>query len=89
MKRPAPSPSSLSTARRFRSQIEQAVADGVPLGDLTLHLTLGDTAHLTRDREVPVADISFADGAMSFLGVKVVKGDVVLSVLRRDAAESA
>jgi len=37
---------------------------------------------------VPVSDISFHGGSMSYLGVKVVKGDVGASELRRQAAES-
>ena len=54
---------------------ERAASEGVALGDLALHLTLGDVELLKRDRSLPVADISFDGGTMRYLGVKVVKGD--------------
>jgi hypothetical protein len=72
---------------RFRSEIEQAAAEGVCLGDMALHLTLGDVEQLKRDRAIPVPDISFAGGTMKYLGVTIVKGDVALSVLRRRLAD--
>lgn len=72
-------------APRFRSQIDAAIADGVDLGDMTLRLTLNDLTALKRDRSVPVADISFRDGVMRFLGVKVEQGGVTASVLDRGA----
>jgi hypothetical protein len=52
---------------------------------MALHLTLGDVEQLKRDRAVAMEDISFAGGTMKYLGVKVVKGDVTLSVLRQTA----
>jgi hypothetical protein len=76
-----------TVAVRFRAEIEQAVAEGVSLADMTLHLTLGDVELLKRDRTLPVADISFAGGTMTDLGVTVLKGDVPLSVLRRRVAD--
>jgi hypothetical protein len=75
-------------ASRFRTEILQAAAEGVDLGQLALHLTLGDVELLKRDRAIPVADISFAGGTMRYLGVTVVKGNVPASELRRLAAES-
>ena len=88
--KPAPTRSPpASAARRFRPQIEQAISEGVTPDELALHLTLGDVEQLKRDREVAVADISFADGTMTYLGVKVVKGNVTSSVLRREAADTA
>ncbi len=71
---------------RFRTQIETAIADGVPLEDMTLRLTLRDTQLLTRDPATPVADISFTGGVMRFIGVKVEKGGVSDSVLDRGKA---
>ena len=70
-------------ARVFRTQIEAAEADGVDRDDMTLRLTLSDVTALKRDRELPVADISFAGGVMRFLGVKVEQGGVDESVLDR------
>jgi hypothetical protein len=69
--------------KRFRGQIEAAVADGVPTEEMTLKLTLRDASRLTRDPKTPVADISFANGTMRFLGVKIEQGGVAESVLER------
>ena len=79
---------------RFRSEIEQALSEGVPIEDIELQLTLGDAEQLKRDRAVAVSDISFTDGVMTYLGVKVsalkaAKGEVVVSALRRRVAEKA
>lgn len=76
-----------NVALRFRSEIEQAALEGVALDELALHLTYGDVDQLKRDPNIPLADISFAGGVMTFLGVKILKGDVPLSVLRRRTAE--
>lgn len=65
----------------FRKEIEAADPDGLLRNDMTLRLTLGDATALKRDRELPVADISFADGVMRYLGVKVEAGGVAESVL--------
>jgi len=72
-------------ALRFRTQIDAAVADGAHLTDMTLRLTLTDLTKLKRDRAVPVSDISFKDGVMRYLGVKVEHGGVTESVLDRGA----
>ncbi|WP_309090338.1 hypothetical protein [Phenylobacterium sp.] len=69
--------------KRFRSQIEAAVADGVAREDMTLKLTLRDASRLTRDPNTPVSDVSFAGGTMRFLGVKIEQGGVAESVLER------
>jgi hypothetical protein len=78
MKPPGPR---TSTASRFRSQIEKAEADGASRADMTLQLTRSDVSDLKRDPKVPVTDISFAGGVMTFLGVKIVQGGVATSVL--------
>lgn len=85
-KLPPPPRKNGSPDMRFRTQIETAIADGVPLEDLTLRLTLRDTQLLTRDPATPVADISFTGGVMRFIGVKVEKGGVSDSVLDRGKA---
>jgi hypothetical protein len=79
--RPAGSPDS-----RFRKLIEAAVADGVAPDDMTLRLTLRDANLLSRDPSTPVADISYAGGAMRFLGVRIEKGGVPDSTLDRGTA---
>lgn len=81
-KTPAPRPGE-TPDKRFRGQIEAAVADGVAREDMTLKLTLRDANRLTRDPATPVADVSFAGGAMRFLGVKIEQGGVAESVLER------
>jgi hypothetical protein len=65
----------------FRAEIERAVADGRRRDDMRLRLTLGDATALRRDRELPLADLSFAGGEMRFLGVRVQSGGVEKSVL--------
>jgi hypothetical protein len=69
-------------AARFRSEIEKAEAQGVARADMTLHLTLGDVSQLQRDRDLPVSDIRFAEGAMWYLDVRVEQGGVTVSELR-------
>ena len=78
-----------TVAARFKTEIERASAEGVDPDEMALHLTLGDTELLKRDRTVPVADISFAGGTMRFLGVRVVKGNVPTSILQRVGAGQA
>jgi hypothetical protein len=66
---------------RFRGEIESARQEGVDPSGLLLRLTLGDVSRLKRDSAVSVADISFADGEMHYLGVKVAVGGVDASTL--------
>lgn len=81
--RPTPQSRRGSPAVFFRGQIESAEAEGVDREDMTLRLTLGDASNLKRDASLAQADISFADGLMRFLGVKVEQGGVSTSVLDR------
>jgi hypothetical protein len=69
----------------FRRQIEAAEAEGAARDDMTLKLSLNDVANLKRDRTLPVADITFTDGVMRYLGVKVEQGGVSESTLDRGA----
>lgn len=69
----------------MRSQIEAALAAGANPEDLTLRLTRGDALKLRRDPSIPLADIRFSEGVMSYLGVKVVEGGVDASFLERPA----
>jgi hypothetical protein len=70
-----------TVATRFRREIELAEARGAARADMILKLTLGDVNKLQRDRGLPVADISFADGVMRYLGVAVDQGGVPESSL--------
>ena len=48
---------------------------------MLLRLTLSDVSRLRRDRNIAVTDISYVDGVMRFLGVRVDEGGVTTSVL--------
>jgi hypothetical protein len=65
----------------FRDAIERAEADGVARKAMTLRLTRGDANLLKRDPNVAVADISFAEEGMRFLGVIVQQEGVAVSEL--------
>lgn len=87
MAKPAPLPRpSAPPGGRFRAEIQAALAEGVGAEDMLLRLTLRDAHLLVRDPEVPLADISYAEGVMRFLGVRVEKGGVPASTLDRGAA---
>lgn len=73
-------------AVHFRAEIEKAVAEGVAREDMMLRLTLNDVNQLRRDGSLPVSDISYADGVMRYLGVKVEQGGVPQSELARGAS---
>lgn len=70
-------------AALFQRRIQDALTDGAVVADMTLRLTLGDARRLRRDTAVPLEAISYHDGAMHFLGVKVIEGGVEASVLER------
>jgi hypothetical protein len=76
-------PPPASPAARFRTEIEKAAAEGVARDEMTLHLTYSDVTRLKRDAQVPLPDITFADGVMRFLGVRVEQGGVAASALER------
>jgi len=78
---PPPNTPPLPPGLKFRAAIEQAKADGLEPSSLMLRLTLADVSRLKRDRAIPAAEISFSDGEMRYLGVKVVEGDVSTSAL--------
>ena len=77
-------PKSMSEA--FRKAIEAAEAAGTSRDDMTLHLTLRDASNIRRDNRIAVTDLSFANGEMRFLQVKVVTGGVDVSKLDLGAA---
>ena len=79
--KPSAPPRRIPPAIRFREQIERAEAGGHAREEMMLRLTYGDASLLKRDRTLDVADISFAGGAMRFLGVKVEEGGAAESEL--------
>jgi hypothetical protein len=83
MKPAPPSPRRAAAAAHFRAEIEKAEASGAAREDMTLHLTLTDANQLKRDQSLPLEDISFTDGTMRYLGVKVVQGSIAVSELSR------
>jgi hypothetical protein len=68
-------------AEVFRRAIEIAEGEGLARADMVLHLTLRDAHQLKADPGIPISDISFAGGAMQFLGVPVVQGGAPVSFL--------
>lgn len=60
----------------LRSAIEKALAEGAASADLVLTLTQRDNAALRRDPSVPLEDVSFLNGEMRYLGVRVEAGAV-------------
>jgi hypothetical protein len=82
MSKPPPSKRRASAAVHLRGEIERAEAEGVSRDSMTLRLTYGDVYQLKRDPDLALADISFADGVMRFLGVKVEQGGVAESCLQ-------
>jgi hypothetical protein len=70
----------------FRTAIAKAQGEGADLDLMVLRLTLRDAALLKRDPNVGVEEISFANGEMRFLGVKVTSGGVPASTLDQGPA---
>ncbi len=81
----SPSAARVPTAAGFRQAIAQAESDGIDKKKMTLRVTMRDESELKRDRTVRVDEISFKDGEMRFLGVKVVSGGITSSTLDRGA----
>ena len=86
MTRDIPAPRRLPLERgsridTFRKAIEAAEKEGVDRDAMTLRLTLRDSTLLRRDNTIPVEDISFADGEMKVLKVRVISGGTPESVL--------
>jgi hypothetical protein len=67
--------------QKLRDLIATAERDGVKPAAMLLHLTLGDASEIKRDSSVAVHEISFKNGEMRFLGVKVSEGGVSVSRL--------
>lgn len=77
-----------TAGEHFRNEIEKAEADGFAREVMALRLTYGDVSQLKRDPALPISDISFVDGVMRYLGVRVVQSRIVESILDRAGAEN-
>ena len=69
----------------LRAAIVVAEADGVERADMLLRLTFRDVSLLKRSTAVGIEEVSFANGEMRFLGVKVIAAPVPLSRLEAPA----
>jgi hypothetical protein len=88
--RPTPDQKSQPATQAFRIQqlrdlIAKAVGEGVASDDLLLRLTSRDASALKRHPAVGLTEISFLEGQMRFLGVKVQEGGVEAPLLERSA----
>ncbi len=72
--------------QNLREMIAAAERDGAKPASMLLRLTLGDASELKRDSSVGVHEISFKEGEMRFLGVKVAEGGITVSSLDRAPA---
>ena len=70
----------------LRTAIDKAETQGIDRGDMLLHLTLRDESVIKRSRSVGVDEISFADGEMRFIGVRVVVTTDAMSSLEAPVA---
>jgi hypothetical protein len=73
----------------LRSAIDKAETQGIERGDMLLHLTLRDESVIKRSRSVGIDEISFADGQMRFVGVRVVVTSDAMSSLEAPAEAPA
>ena len=76
-----PSAPNLRPAERFSREILAAVAGGASPDELTLRLTLMDASKIKRDPQIALSDVSFGNGGMRYLGVRVLEGGVRASEL--------
>ncbi|HUZ12194.1 MAG TPA: hypothetical protein VMU93_05035 [Caulobacteraceae bacterium] len=65
----------------FKAQIDKAAHDGLDPSSLLLQLTRSDVSRLKRDKSLSATDISFANGEMRYLGVRISEGEVAVSAL--------
>ena len=73
----------------LRALIDKAEAQGIDRGDMLLHLTMRDESVIKRSRSVGIDEISFADGEMRFIGVRVVVTSDPMSSLEAPAEAPA
>ena len=73
----------------LRLAIDKAETQGIDRGDILLHLTLRNESVIKRSRSVGIDEISFADGQMRFVGVRVVVTSDAMSSLEAPAEAPA
>lgn len=72
----------------LRAAVARALEDGSNIKDLRLRLTRRQEADIKRSTEVTLDEVSFANGEMRFLGVKVLAGHIPESFLDLNGAET-
>jgi hypothetical protein len=70
----------------LRAAIARALADGADISDLRLRVTRRHEAEIKRSPDVQLDEVSFKDGVMAFLGVKVLVANNDVSFLDMDGA---
>ena len=70
----------------LRMAIARALEDGADIAGLRLRVTRRHEAEIKRSPEVQLDEVSFKDGVMAFLGVKVLVGNNDISFLDLDGA---
>ena len=73
------------TIEDLRVAIVKAEAEGIERSDMLLRLTFRDASLIKRSPSVGIDEVSFADGDMRFLGVKIITGPIALSLLEAPA----
>jgi hypothetical protein len=84
--KPKPPPTLRQSNAGFQDAIEKAVLAGAKPEDMTLHLTHRDASNLRRDPAIPLEAISFSDGEMRLMGVRVITGGIATSALQVEKA---
>ena len=72
------------TIEDLRAAVTKAEADGVSRDTMLLRLTFRDESLIKRSPEVGLDEVSFIDGEMRFVGVRVKVGNIPLSLLDID-----
>lgn len=72
------------TIEDLRNAVAKAEADGVSRDTMLLRLTFRDESLIKRSPDVGLDEVSFIEGQMRFVGVRVVVGNIPLSVLDTD-----
>ena len=68
----------------LREAVAKGEADGVSRETMALRLTFRDESLIKRSPDVGLDEVSFVDGQMRFVGVRVIVGNIPVSVLDLD-----
>ncbi|MBN9320236.1 MAG: hypothetical protein BGN86_10100 [Caulobacterales bacterium 68-7] len=89
MSNPARSPHAGSISRirivELRKLVEDARDSGIDLKKMELQVTQRDESIIKLSRDVAVSEVSFVEGQMIFLGVKLVRSATAHSSLQKAA----